>query len=380
MILFNSKGDCCGCSMCQNECKQNAIMMYEDIEGFRYPGINESLCIECSLCKQKCIFQNGNQKLENLEAPTLYAAINKNSDIRNNSRSGGIFTALSDYILEQGGIIIGAAFRKDFSVVHKIAHNKKERDQFRGSKYVQSDIESVIGEMKEKLEMKTLVLFSGTPCQVAAVKSYFNNNKYLYTCDIICHGTPSPKIWSDYIRYIKYKHRQEITEIEFRNKKEFGWYAHYESFKLEHKTIYSNLYSTLFCKNDILRPSCYKCKYTSFYRPSEITLGDFWGIEKVAPDLFDNKGTSLLFINNSSGKELFNKIKDCLEYRQVLQKDCEQPNLKSPTKEPYSRVEFWEDYLKFGISYILKKYGKKSPINSIKTTLNRIKYKIKEKI
>lgn len=356
--LYNDKKECCGCTACKSICANNAIEMEQDEEGFLYPNISEKLCISCGLCKKVCAFKNGYERALNI--PDAYAVKHKDMNVRLNSRSGGMFTAITDFVLNFSGVVYGAGYRQHFVVCHKRATNKAERDEFRGSKYVQSELSNTYKQVKKDLEKNNWVLFSGTPCQTAGLSTYLNeaktNKGNLIICDIICHGTPTPKAWMDYIAMMEKRHKGEITKVDFRNKKLFGWKAHRETFEIKGKTYNYNTYATLFYKHDILRPACFNCKYTNINRPSDITLADFWGVDYFVPKFNDNKGISLVLINNEKGRWLFNNVKDQLEYKKCPATNLEHPNLKKPTECPISREQFWKDYRFFGFEYIARKY------------------------
>jgi coenzyme F420-reducing hydrogenase beta subunit len=367
MIEIKNKANCCGCTACKNICPRLAIDLRPDTEGFLYPYVNNSLCIQCGLCLKVCSFNNGYNTQENFEKPLVYAVKHKNEKERLTSRSGGMFVAVSDYILEQGGVVYGVGYTDHFRVVHKRAINKIERDEFKGSKYVQSDLTNTFKLLKNDLKAGIPVLFSGTPCQTAGLKAYLekSDTKNLLVCDIVCHGVPSPSIWKDYLNYIEKKYNDSIIKVDFRDK-EFGWSSHKESFYFyNNKKITNNFISHHF--DFIIRPACSNCKYTNIRRPGDITLADFWGIEKISTTFNkDNKGSSLVLINTPKGKKVFENIKPIINYIESNTKDCLQPNLETPTKFPENRERFWNDYNQYGFKFIGRKYGN-----------IRLRYKIK---
>lgn len=361
LLPFNKKEDCCGCTACKNICPTQALVMKADVEGFLYPDINQKLCINCGLCKEVCAFQNGYDSSANLPMPDAYAVKHKDADVRMDSRSGGMFTAISDYFLENGGVVYGAGFKDSFVVCHKRATQKIERDEFRGSKYVQSDLNDIFLHIKTDLQDDMQVLFSGTPCQTAALNMYLLksgvNKDRLFLCDLICHGTPSPKVWRDYLLYMEKLKKGKITKVDFRNKRTFGWSTHIETITINGKEYSNDIYTTLFYSHYVLRPACFNCKYTNMKRPSDLTLGDFWGIDKIAADFNDNKGVSLVFVNTEKGRTIFESVKDKLEYINCTGKQFGHKNLREPHKVPIGRGKFWIDYQKYGFGYIAKKYG-----------------------
>ena len=382
MSVFINKYNCCGCSSCMNVCPKHAISMVEDKEGFLYPYIDEDKCIECNLCKNICLFSKKN-KIKNGKKPITYGVKHKNDEIRENSRSGGMFTAISDYILDKDGVVYGVGYKNHFEVCHKRATSKQERNEFRGSKYVQSNLNDTFECIKNDLEDNRYVLFSGTPCQVDALHSYLSfckiNMDKLITCDLICHGTPSPLMWREYIKFQEEKYKGIIQGFEFRNKRLYGWEEHVETFNINGKEYSSRIFTKLFYDHIILRPSCYKCPYTSIYRDSDITLGDFWGVDKNINGFNDNRGVSLILLNTGKGKKIFKSVKKQLNYELCRIEDCIQPALHTNFEENNNRAQFWDDYYTYGFIYNLKKYlGYSKKFNFIESLRYIIKkYRIK---
>ena len=233
MIRINDPADCCGCTACASICNHDAITMEPDALGFLYPKVDESKCVECGLCEKVCAFNDNYDKSLNLPNPDAYAARHKDMDEVMKSRSGAAFVAISDYILEQGGVVYGAGYKEHFRVAHKRATTKEERDEFRGSKYVQSDLTGVFRMVKQDLKNGHTVLFSGTPCQTSGLNSYVGKKlrENLVLIDIVCHGVPGPNIWRDYLAYLEKKQGDTITMVNFRDKEVFGWKVHRETFK-----------------------------------------------------------------------------------------------------------------------------------------------------
>lgn len=361
--VFDKKDECCGCTACKNICPTKAIDMIPDEEGFLYPEINQELCIDCGLCRSLCAFQNEYNTYSNLGTPKVYAAKHKDKNVRMNSSSGGAFTAISDYVLGNKGIVFGVAFDENMNAVHRRANTSEERDKFKGSKYVQSDLKSTYKEIKQLLEEDIQVLFTGTPCQTAGLNKFLggHNTKKLILCDIVCHGTPSPLMWRDHIEYLEKKEKSKVANYYCRHKVK-GWHTHtemviYNNGKKDYKSTISQKHKTLFYSHNILRPSCHNCKYTNLIRPSDVTIADFWGIEKYMPDFDDNKGVSLVLVNTEKGEQIFKDITKSLIIRESNIKDCMQRPLKEPSKPSQSRVEFWEDYKTHGYDYIIEKYA-----------------------
>ena len=361
--VYDKKEDCCGCTACENICPTNAIKMIPDEKGFVYPVIGQELCIDCGKCRKVCPFQNEIDVEKRLDNPLVYAVKQKDEKIRMESTSGGVYTAISNLTLDKAGSIYGVKFDENFKVIHSKANNSYERDKFRGSKYIQSDLKDTFVKIQNELRRGQDVLFTGTGCQVAGLRKFLVDTKTdidrLITNDIICHGTPSPLLWDDYLRFVQKKNK--LTSYTFRYK-EKGWHgynvrAEFQNGKSRTNSSDLKIYANLFSSNLALRPSCYNCKFANLNRPSDIMIGDFWGIEKTMPEIDDNKGISLVLINTDKGKIVFDKIKENLEVWESNTRDCLQPNLIEPTKKPPKREQFWQDYFNNGFEYIAKKYA-----------------------
>lgn len=353
--LYETKYDCCGCSACYSICSVNAIHMVADDEGFQYPYINQDLCVNCGKCEMVCPLKVKERKASPLH---LYAAKNRNEFIRSKSSSGGIFSLLADYIESNGGVIYGAAFDEKYVVRHMRAETVVEWKKFCVSKYVQSDLNDVFSQIKKDLKNERKVLFSGTPCQVDGLRQYLIHKKVstdlLLTCDIICHGTPSPLIWHEYLSYLQDAYGREIGFISFRDKDQQGWHnstltiKDKEEYPILIETQKNNFFFQLFFCGEIIRPACHKCRYSNFCRPGDITLGDFWGIENKYNQFDDDKGVSLVMVNTEAGDNIWKAIRDNAEYFEVSQDECIQPNLEKPSEEGAGRKRFWYWYKKYG--------------------------------
>lgn len=232
-MITKEKSDCCGCTACASICAHDAIVMKPDGMGFLYPEVNKDKCMECGLCVKACAFNADYDKSLNLSMPIVYGARHKDMAEVMKSRSGAAFVAISDYVLDNGGVVYGAGYTDHFRVVHKRATTKSERDEFRGSKYVQSDLTGIFRQIKEDLKSGLTVLFSGTPCQTSGLNSYVGKKlrENLVLIDIVCHGVPGPYIWRDYLSYLEKKQGAAIEVVNFRDKERYGWRAHKESFK-----------------------------------------------------------------------------------------------------------------------------------------------------
>lgn len=363
MIQISDKKKCCGCTACDAICPTSAIHMKPDQLGFLYPSVDLSKCIDCHLCEKVCAFTPDYETPFNLKEPIIYGARHKDITEVAKSRSGGIFAALSDYVLDQGGVVYGAGYDETFRVIHKRVDNERERNQLRGSKYVQSDIRGIYKLVEKDLKAGIKVLFSGTPCQLAGLNSYLKLRRIdclnLLTCDIVCHGVPSPYVWRDYLQYLQHRTKLAIVAVDFRDKTDLGWTAHKESITYSNniKHVY-NHFTLAFYKHIMLRDSCESCPYTNFRRTGDITLADFWGWEKTGEKINnDDKGLSLILVNTPKGHEVFKTIESNLDYFTTAKQLCLQPQLQHPSIFHPDAKKFSESYAQHGFKYTMEKYG-----------------------
>ena len=376
MINIKNKSKCCGCGACYNTCPTNAIRMQEDEYGFKYPQIDNTKCTNCGLCERVCpIFKELKQVKKDVKA---YAAYAKNEEIRNQSSSGGIFTLLAEYIIKQGGVVFGAQFDETFNVEHSYVDNISDLNKFRGSKYIQSDIRETYKKVKEFLENNRKILFTGTPCQIEGLKSFLNKEyENLYTQDIICHGVPSPLVWEKYKKYRKEKDEREPNIINFRDKTK-GWKKYNLTFEYTDKK-YSvdkgqDLFMKAFLKNTCLRESCYSCAFKKENKVSDITLGDYWGIQNVHPEMDDDKGVSAVIANSLRGQELFEAIKENLVWKETEYEYIKKYNpslVESPKMDP-NRESFFENLEKISFDELVKKYTYEPSF--LRKVINKLKY------
>lgn len=363
MSLVKDKDNCSGCNACMLVCPVNAISMIEDKEGFAYPTIDDEKCINCNLCVATCPFDEGIEKFNSIKKS--YAIKNKENAIRINSSSGGVFTAISDHILDANGIVYGAAFNDDFIVKHIRADNKIQRDRCVGSKYVQSNLNGVFQEVADDIEKGRKVFFTGVPCQIAGLKAYLNQEKIdmknLVTTDLICHGANTPIVLRDFVQFLKEKVGIEVKDINFRDKS-YGWHKSKTSI-IDHRGAnivnknFTNVYNNIFYSHFALRPSCYTCPFAQDSRVGDITIGDYWGIENYYPDFDDNRGVSLVLVNTDKGMELFKDVLDSFEYLETKRDTIWQRALIEPAHvNKERRRKFWDLYRSKGFLSVSKKY------------------------
>lgn len=364
MIFFTDPSKCSGCTACMHSCPEGAIQMVPDMEGFLYPKVNQERCKDCGACIAVCPFHDRYDTKDNFNVPLVFAAKHKVDEIRETSTSGGLFTAISDYVLSKKGLVYGAGFDESFQVCHQKAETFIQRDKFKGSKYTQSNLGNTFIEIRKELDQGRVVLFTGTPCQNAGLKAFIGEvPKELILCDLICLGTPSPKIWKDFVISLEMHQGSKLKEFSFRDKSA-GWHTPrpFAIFADGSKLCdgpFLNAFTNIFYQRLALRPSCHACPFSNVRRVSDITLADFWGIEDFYPDFDDNKGVSLLLVNTPKGKFLFDAIKsDVYSFQAELEEAVKkQTHLKRPAIPSPLRQHFWRDYYSYGFEYVIQKYA-----------------------
>ncbi|MBQ6848460.1 MAG: Coenzyme F420 hydrogenase/dehydrogenase, beta subunit C-terminal domain [Clostridia bacterium] len=313
MLHIEKPSACSGCGACRAACPVDAITMQADAEGFLYPVVDEATCIRCGKCVRICPVTNR----WDLPATDMvaYAACTNDPQVRQNSSSGGIFTEIATYILEQNGVVFGAALGTDGVVEHIAVESVADLEKLRSSKYVQSVIGDTYVQAKTHLEAGRPVLFTGTPCQIAGLYSYLPKTyENLYTQDLICHGVPSPLVWQKYVQFREGKAGAALQNAGFRHKQS-GWkrsslMMEFTNEKTYIQSLSDDPYLQAFLRNYCLRPSCYDCAFKTKTRPADITLADYWGIEKVHPVMDDDQGTSLVILHSQRGRQLFEAVRD----------------------------------------------------------------------
>lgn len=378
MEPFNNKNQCCGCTACYSVCPTDAITMEYDKEGFLYPSINNALCVNCGKCRNACAFQKGYE-----EHPVIcgYALKHKDIIIRKSSRSGGAFAGIANFVLNLDGVVYGAVYNDDYSVQHFRCESKKDLVKLQGVKYIQSEMKDIFAQVREDVKAGKYVLFSGTPCQVAGLIATLKNinRENLYTADLICHGVPNNMIWQEFLRWTERKYKGKLEKALFRDKS-YGWNTHFESVTINGKKHKTKRFCLMFYENDILRPSCYECKYANLNRVGDFTLGDFWGIKRQYKDFVDKDGCSLFLINTKKGQDIFDKIKDdfILRDADVVKASYPNPNLRFPTAEPQNRDYFWQLHSKYAFDKVMTIYYLRLFVSRVKKRLNRVINMIKK--
>ena len=338
---------CCGCSGCEQMCPKNCISMKPDHEGFLYPEVDESICIECGICIKHCPILTD---VSRCNIPKVYAAKYKDRGSTFKSTSGGLFIPIAKSDLSMGGVVFGCAYDENLVAKHIKVETEDELYRLQSSKYVQSDTRGIYKQVKTELQNGKEVLFSGTGCQAAGLRSFLGKDYgNLLITDIVCHGVPSPKLFKNYIDYMGKKLGGTLTSYNFRSKEKRGWDLYYKAENGQKSKsdygFFDPYYSAfLYCKT--YRESCYECKFANKNRVSDITLADYWGIQKFHPEFFDENGVSLVLVNTEKGKKYLEKIKDKLE---IIESDYNKAsvmnaNLVHPSKRPSCRDSIYDGF------------------------------------
>ncbi|MBR2491332.1 MAG: Coenzyme F420 hydrogenase/dehydrogenase, beta subunit C-terminal domain [Ruminiclostridium sp.] len=363
--MLASRKLCTGCTACKFVCDAEAISMVSDQDGFYYPVVELSLCQGCMRCEEACPVISP-LKSEQQE-PLAYLAFSKNENIRKNSSSGGMFSLLAEDVLGEGGSVFGCVMTDDFFGAHHVeVRNAQDLEKLRGSKYLQSDLEDVFQQVKKRLLQGEKVLFSGTPCQIAGLQKYLGDNprENLLAVDVICHGVPSPFVWKCYLRSKEKKYGGTAVKVSFRNK-EFGWknfslaimFSNGERYNAQ---VAEDPYLRGFIQNHYLRESCFQCPFRGNHYHSDITLGDFWGIDQIYPDINDDAGISLVVAHTKKGVDSIT----CMDNRAFIApaefNDALRANpsyFSSPKKPPVRAFVLKDVRSSPDIEMILEKYG-----------------------
>lgn len=349
MIINNAMDECSACEACRTVCPVSAIDILENAKGFMYPHINNK-CINCKRCYNVCPLNHETKDFE----PEIYAFQIKSIEKRLKSQSGGAFTYFAEEVIKRGGVVYGVALVDLMPKYMRVA-SFENLDILKGSKYVEARVDNVFNDVKNDLKNGRLVLFSGTACHVEGLHNFIKKAENLITCDLICHGVPSRALYTSYLNCLK-NEKGNISKFNFRDKVAVGWHDHVESYDAMGYKEISRDYTNLFYLNVGLRESCYKCRYASEKRHSDITIGDFWGIEKFYPEKDDNKGTSVIMLRTNKAKDLFSKALDEIAWKIELA-ECIQPNLLGPTSRPENTDEFWNDVKLHDFQYLLRNYS-----------------------
>ena len=338
-------GACTGCTACASGCPKDAIAMERDKEGFAYPVIDPGKCVRCGHCTAVCPVLH---ERNSMHLPVAFAAWNRDDQIRKDSTSGGVFTALAEYVLEGGGVVCGAAMDGKQHLRHIACFRKEDLWRLRGAKYVQSDLGDIFREIREALKTRQ-VLFSGTPCQVDGLYRFLGDRpENLTTCDLVCHGVPSPGVWEDMVRSIEQRKGKGLQAVRFRNKvtgwKDSHFTTVYDDGTVDTAPLFATEYGRAFGRALFLRPSCHCCAYTNLNRPGDFTLGDFWGLRPDELPEQQEKGVSLLLVNTAHGSHIFDQLPLSRQAFPVERAVAGNPRLASPIQQPADRAAFFAAY------------------------------------
>lgn len=381
-IALCSHNLCTGCGACAAACGKRAIELIENEEGFLYPKINNAICVSCHQCQETCPVL---KPVSRANDGICYAAWSLDDDIRTHSSSGGIFSELAYFIINEGGIVVGASLDDTMGIVHHIIiRDVKDLSKIQGSKYVQSIVTpDLLREVRKTLRIGQKVLFTGTPCQVAGVISLTRNPENLFTMDVVCHGVPSPKLFQRVHKSVRNRVKNFINY----NFRELSSWSVCSNVNVNVNGVIVNkqllgketFYQDAFLKGYLHRENCYQCQYASTERVSDITVSDFWGIGKDKPITDEHKlGCSMLLINTTKGQEMFGEMKERIysEKRDIYETiNAGNDQLKCPSKRPKERDTFYQDAYRMTFSQLIKKYELR--YNSKPSLVIQVKSKIK---
>jgi len=388
MIDIINKKDCTGCGACFNACPKQAISMKSDSKGFLYPEVEKSSCIECKICINKCPVVNQNVISSNYLEPLVFASWSLDENIRINSTSGGIFSELAKEVLKREGCVVGAKYNAEHLVEHALIDKEADLIKLRQSKYIQSDVKDIYIRVKKSLQSQKLVLFVGSPCEIAGIRGYLGKDyENLILCDFVCRGTNSPKAYTEYLKDLEKRYQSKIEKVWFKNKTK-GWnlFSTKIIFKNGREYIEDRNHDAFMLGyihyNLFMRDCCSSCKYKKIPRISDITLADFWGVGQHRSELDEDKGTSLVMINSDKGKALFNSIQN-----NVFSSECPiewalQGNtciLNVATKNKFSD-DFFKELGTVSFEQLVHKYVKRNKKKSLKDVTRAIIRRLKKLI
>ncbi len=350
---------CLGCSACVAICGHDAIYMAADDEGFAHPVVVAERCTECGLCEKICPALNATSTSKD-DSQHIYAAYSKDSEVVGRSTSGGVFYHLAEAVIQRGGAVYGAVYDKDFHVIHTCATDLSGVRAMHGAKYVQSHVAAdIYHDIRMRLQSGQWILFSGTPCQTDAVRSFLRKDyERLILCDLVCRSVSSPMIYNDYLSFAQRKKHLKSINMRWKGN---GWadtkfqLAYSDGSEMTGKGM-AQLWHDIHFSGLVTRPSCHQCPYTSMQRAGDITLGDFWGIRKSHGSFYNHQGVSLIMTNTAKGTGLFREISHHLNTLPVTAKECSQPALRTPVAAHPKRADFWRDYPQTSFYTLSKKY------------------------
>jgi len=367
MIIINDKTKCCGCNACAVICPVDCISLPHNEEGFYFPEVDTAKCVDCGKCDDVCVYINKNKaNIVRYDTPLVYASYNKNREVRVDSTSGGIFSVLAEKMFNDKGYVGGAVYNPDFTVSHILTNDRNRLPELRGSKYIESFTDNLFIDVKKQLKDGNKVLVCAAPCQIHALYACIGkDDDNLITCDFICRGVNSPKVFLKYMEWLERKHKSKVSRIQFKNKT-FGWHrfsmrVDFQNGKSYIKDRYHDPFFVGYLQTGLFTmPACYCCEFKGFPQKSDITLADFWGIENVDPSMDQDIGTSLILINSDKGKKYFESLGDTIVSKQFTMKDAAagNPAMNIPLKSVDNglREEFFRDLDKYSFDVVAEKY------------------------
>lgn len=382
MIIIEDKDRCSGCTACANICPTECIQMLEDEEGFKYPVVNQLKCTNCHLCENVCPILNNSKLKGNTR---VFAVQNKNDDIRKKSSAGGFFATVAEYVLLHDGIVFGAGFDEELTVVHKYVETKEQWNNsgLCGSKYVQSELGNSFKKVREFLDAGKMVCFSGVPCQVAGLRSYLGKEyENLILIDLVCHGVPSLKLFRKYLNHCSTKYGSRVTAVNFRDKS-YGYSSpnmklYLANGKTKDQTSDVKSFLRAFFRGISSRPSCYNCSFKTVTRVSDFTLGDCQNIGMFNENMDDDKGTTIVYIHSLKGLNIFNNIRDCVFNTElnldIFVRTSGKFLIKSDTPHP-KRKDFFANIDNFSYKILINKFVPERFANKCANIIKPILYK-----
>ncbi len=364
---------CTGCFSCKSICPLNAISIFVDDKGFCYPKIDNKKCINCGLCKKVCPCYNLRQN--NTHEIEAYGGVHLNNEMLMSSQSGGAFAGLAESVLKNEGVAYGAAIVENLKVKQIRIDRLEDLYKLQGSKYVQSDVDKSFEQCACDLNAGIIVIYSGTSCMIDGLLNFLKLKKIrtdrLITVDLICHGVASPGIFEEHKKRIEEEYEDKLISLNFRDKKYSGWHSHYETYVFSKgTTVHENYWAELMYSHVIMRECCHECRYVKMEQKlADITIADFWGVEKCNPEyLDDNRGCSLIIVRSDKGKKLLTSAPMNI-FKAELNQAVKHNMTKSAIKPKFYN-DYWNDYKKNGFKYSLKKY----------TIYGGVAFRIKRKI
>ena len=359
MIQISDKSKCCGCTACASSCPKKCISMQYDEEGFLYPVVDRTSCVDCGICEKVYPFNN-----DHITSDTHSLSIalqNLNEAERNESTAGGAFSLIADKLIDSGAVVYAVGYDSNIVVSHQRAEDKHALSDLRGSKYVQSYLGNTFSQIQDDLKRERTVLFVGTPCQVHGLKEITGDNQNLYTIDLLCLGVSSPKLFSEYIKYLSSKYHSRVSSVSFRDK-HYGYATpnvrvNFDNGKYIQQTYDSKVHANLFFSHYNVRPCCYECEFRECPRVSDFTIGDFNDVGNVVPAMDDNKGTTRVWVHSDKGKGLLETLK---QSARITVLDDNASNIVGGSRKqvdcPIRRNDFFADCSQLSYSELIRKW------------------------